>query len=197
MAKPPVSWRAYFQGLLTLFIFCAIAWFGIKGFWNLVSTTFTDSKVMAAVVTGSFSVIAAAFVVVFGRHLERKKEIEISYRQKRTELYDEFLSKIFSAFTKGSDRVENMAQAFRDFNTKAVLWASPNVLKAYYALNKTFQSEKSLISKLHDLESFLQILRHDLGLSNKDLNQGDILRIFINDYDEYIQRSNAVGKTSE
>jgi len=54
-----------------------------------------DPKVSVGILTASGTVIAATLAIVLGKYFERKKDIEAHYREKKIEIYDEFLKEFF------------------------------------------------------------------------------------------------------
>jgi hypothetical protein len=78
--------------------------------------------------TAVTTVFVATLTVVLGRYYERKKDIEAAYRQKKTEIYDEFLQEFLRVFCNpesaqqaGDDRV---VQFFREWQRKIAVSAS-------------------------------------------------------------------------
>jgi hypothetical protein len=99
----------------------------------------------AALVAGATTIIVATITVMVGRYFERKKELDALYRDKKTEVYDEFLKTFFQIWFSGDRTAEGesdpeVVKLFRDFSVKLVLWSGPEVLEAF-ARWKEFMAE--------------------------------------------------------
>ncbi len=169
-------------------------------FWVLGSTLWIAFKalaeksptVAAPLATGALTVLGAVLAVVVGRYFERKKEAEIAQRQKRIDVFESaaklFLDLMLSS-TDEENKERNFVAELRAMTPRIILWAKPHSLIAYKALVIGVRSDAtSLTGKLHSLEDFLLALRKDLELKNNGLNRGDILRLFITDYDSLITK---------
>jgi fatty acid desaturase len=53
-----------------------------------------DPKISTAILAACTTVLVATLTVVLGKYYERKMDIEAHYRQKKTEIYDEFLHEL-------------------------------------------------------------------------------------------------------
>src|SRR5258706_16168497 len=56
----------------------------------------------AALIIGMATVLGATLTVTLGRYFERKRELNALYRDKKTEIYDEFLKKLFKQYRGGA-----------------------------------------------------------------------------------------------
>jgi len=94
-----------------------------------------DPKVSVAILTTSSTIIVATLTVVLGKYIERKKDIEAHYREKKTEIYDEFLSAFFKTFySNNEDENEGnpeLVDFLREWQRKMILWGGQDVLSKY------------------------------------------------------------------
>ncbi|APC96618.1 hypothetical protein [Francisella frigiditurris] len=80
--------------------------------------------------TAATTVIAATLTVVLGKYFERKKDIEAHYREKKTQIYDEFLCEFFKVFYD-SKKNHNLVDFLRQWQKKVILWGGQDVLLKY------------------------------------------------------------------
>ena len=81
-----------------------------------------------------------------------------------------------------------MQEFASQFNPKLILWGSDDLLAAYNRFRATgidAPDEGSPVMLLA-FERLLYAIRRDLGHPNKNLGPGDLLRVFVNDVDDYI-----------
>lgn len=161
-------------------IACAIYWV-IAQIWG--QFRLLDAKVSVAILTASTTVIVATLAVVLGKYIERKMDIEAHYREKKTEIYDEFLSEFFKVFYSddkgGDDEGLELVDFLREWQRKMILWGGQEVLLKYIAwmghLNKGIPDAKTMFL----MEEFFLEIRKDLGHKNSKLVRGTFIHLIL------------------
>lgn len=139
-----------------------------------------DPKVSVAILTASTTVIVATIAVVLGKYIERKMGVEAHYREKKTEIYDEFLYEFFKIFHTDDD-AENpeLVDFLREWQRKMILWGGQEVLSKYITwmghLRKGIPDAKSMFM----MEDFFFEIRKDLGHKNNKLEQGTFIHLIL------------------
>nr|WP_315466525.1 hypothetical protein [uncultured Undibacterium sp.] len=178
-----------FQFFLGIFFLGVIAWLGyklIRAIGDYVSAI--PKELGAPIIAAVATVLVATLTVVVGKYYERKKELDALYRDKKTEVYDEFLKKFFEIyFSAGEKNVEeDLVPFLRDFARKLVLWGGPGVIEAFLAwkdhLAKTSPDAKSIFLT----EAFILAVRHDLRHTNKGIKRGLFARMFLKNSDLFL-----------
>jgi len=149
-----------------------------------------DINIFVTILGGTIT-ISSFFIT---RYLERKKTIEFEIRNKKIPIYEEFFDFYFKVVLKSGDQEltnQDMVNFFRQFSQKAIIWFPDNVLKSYIKWKKnliTFSNSPSsdLKEMILNQEEFMNLIRKDIGHSNKNLLPGDISSIYINDLDDYL-----------
>ena len=81
-----------------------------------------------------------------------------------------------------------------------ILWGSDEVIHSTSIWMFHLRTQNGDTDKIHasiqEMEELLKLIRKDLGHSNKKIQTGDILRMFINDYDETIGKNNTKNSAS-
>lgn len=74
------------------------------------------------------------------------------------------------------------------FNQSMIVWGSDEVLKQYLIFRSSSQNAGDLnpSAAVGILENLMLAMRIDLGHANKNLERGDLLRLFINDVDDIL-----------
>lgn len=153
-----------------------------------------DTQRAVALVTASATVIVSVLSVMGGRYLERKAAIESELRQVKLPIYEEFIGFMFRVLfgekmgnkLSEEDIIDNLAS----FTQKFTLWGSDRVIREYGKMRASFiklsQDAKYSTVSMFQFEELLKAIRVDMGYKNRGLRKGDILRLFVNDVDEYL-----------
>lgn len=160
-----------------------------------------DFNTLMPVIAGSLTILGY-FIT---RYLEKRKIIEQQIREQKLPVYEEFVNFLLDVFktTKeekefNSKDVKKIGEFYWEMNKKSILWLSDRTFKSYsnwksltsdYA-DKKDKSEAENLKLLYMLEDLILDIRSDIGHNNKNLERGDILKIFINGFDEYSKKIN-------
>lgn len=169
--------------LLSLALTTGLIWLGFQVFSGL------DKTVASTLVTAFAAVVVALITTFVGRALERRQVMERAQQEKRVPVYEDFVKGFIRMMEvaipknrrKGMSEDE-VGKMFGDFTEQVILWGSDDLLKAWVDYRyKLVANPSDGENNLWEMEEFLKVMRKDLGLSNKNLRRGDILRLFIND----------------
>ena len=69
------------------------------------------------------------------------------------------------------------------FKSDILLWGSPAVIKTYIAFEDA--GENNTVEILKTVNLLYTAIRSDIGLSNSGLNNSELVKIFINDRENY------------
>lgn len=174
--------KTFLLGLLGLALLAGAATlFGwvLYGFFQYLSAV--PKELGAALVAGTATVLVATITVMVGRFYERKKELDALYREKKTEIYDEFLKEFFSFFwsAEKADSEKDLVPFLREFTRKLVLWSGPEVVEAFAAWKDHLAKGIPDAHSIFLTEAFLLAIRRDLRHSNKGLRKGFFARLFL------------------
>lgn len=156
-------------------------------------------------VTAAFVTAAAAFgAVVISRYFERAKERERAQQEKRAPIYEKFMAdtlRLMGATTgpaqqKRASPGNEVQKMFATFLPQALVWASPAVLRSFATFRRVGAKGEGVAS-MHAMEQMFLTMRKDLGLTNRDLGRGDLVRLFIADYDEFVALAAAESAKAE
>lgn len=186
------------QMLLGVFILCVLiagvsltAWLGYRFLASI------DSDISVAAIAAAATVLVSVLSIVLGKIYESRQVVEREIRENKIPIYEEFLS--FMSRLLHGEKVgkkptdEEMLAFFIEFNQKMMVWGSDSVLSAWGEWRKTIApmsgddaDPRNLAKMMHGYENIIYAIRRDLGHKNNGLAKGDLLRLFINDYDDFI-----------
>jgi len=174
--------RSIFQFALGVSFLVAIGWsliWLIRTFATYIATV--PKELGAPIIAAVGTVLVATLTIVLGKYFERKKELDALYRDKKTEVYDDFLKKFFEFYFSGGEDVEakDMVPFFRDFSRKLVLWSGPEVIEAFLAWKDHLAKGTPDAKSIFLTEAFLLAVRNDLRHSNKGIRRGLFARMFL------------------
>ena len=151
-----------------------------------------DTTQIITLLTISLPIIGAGIGYLIKSQFEKKKELNNELNKQRREIYQNFVNLIIDIFAntklKKNTTDQNLKQLF-EFYKKYVLFASPNVIKAFSDyFQYLYNPEKEEDLKLH-LSSITKIMfemRRDIGLENKGLGENGemLMRALITDFDK-------------
>lgn len=172
--------------------------YGILAFIPMLKAASTDVKVTIISISGT--AIVTVLSVLLSKFYERKAEIRKDQFRDKVLIYQKFITKIIGglilnkakptskeAEIKQQQELETM---FREFVQDMMLWGSDESLHAASEWMAALKSQGSDKQKIYEniflFEKFLLTIRTDLGHSNKKVQKGDLLRLFINDFEESV-----------
>ena len=148
------------------------------------------------------------FSAVWERRSGRRLEIEQRIREKKAEVYENFITGmvafLFSAVEKnqktsntqkpnlkkmetekqGGSVERDAAEFLQQLTPSLMIWASEDVINSWLAIKKktsTPSTTGSNIEPLYLFEDMVLTMRRDLGHEDKNLSEGRLLSLFIND----------------
>lgn len=167
---------ALIAGTVTL-----VAW-GVQSFFAWFSAV--PKELAVALVAGAVTILVATATVMIGRYYERKKELDALYRDKKTEIYDEFLKEFFDIFFSGGVKLDShpdkdLVAFLREFTRKLILWSGPDVIEAFVAWKDHLAKGSPDAKSIFLTEAFLLAIRNDLRHTNAGLRKGFFARLFL------------------
>ena len=179
--------------VISIIIFIAICFILIfSAYWilQLASVVISGASELApniyvpltiTVLTASLGLVATLYT----QQLTRKREIEASHRERKIELYLEFLE-VMDSFVENADKdpqTNDIGIArLKKAKTKATLYGSTAVLKAFKKLSRQGASTVELMDAVDELK---RSMRRDLGLKTWDLEAGFFAKFMLSDPEEY------------
>lgn len=151
-----------------------------------------NPNIVVAIIAGTVT-ITGYFIT---RYFEKKKIVEQQIREQKLPAYEEFIDFLFSIFkqTKNNKQINDkkLEEFFWSMNKKSILWLSDKTLKSYVTWKKLISNYADVEDKtefdsliiMSSLENLLKDFRVDIGHKNKDIVDGDILSLFINDWEK-------------
>jgi len=188
------KWLQTLVGIVLLIALAlAVLWLGREFLLWVVAQS---SEVVGAIIACAGTVIAGIGAVVISQQRTKAREIAESHRPKKTEIYSEFIKMVVgimrtqkSKKNATADPSEELEEFFFSFTTDVMLWGSPGVLRSYGEFRRVGQQKNPNVILMVD--DILQAMRKDLGLSNRGLNRGDLIKMLLTDpekVDELVQK---------
>ncbi|REB11597.1 hypothetical protein DVB69_00175 [Sporosarcina sp. BI001-red] len=183
------------QFLLSIFIivgFIGLVWYIFNRIWSLFSNL--NDGVLAAIVTAITTFLVTFISIISAKYYERKLLIEKEMRDKKIPAYNEFIEFIFKILDQENKKKkiteQEMTQFFSTFTRQILVWGSDEVIAQWSSYRRSALSEVSdgaSNNSMFELEKLLIAIRKDTGHKNSNIKKGDLLRLFINDIDNYIE----------
>ncbi len=164
-------------GLGLVIIFFLIVYLLLRSIWHQFIKL--DTNLAVGLLTAVTTVLVTTLTIVVGRYLERKKEVEAHYREKKTEIYDSFLREFFKLSHNPSDEGGDLVSFLRDWQRQMILWGGADVLVSFMKWQQHLAKGEPDAQSIFMTDEFFRSLRHDLGLSNRGLEKGAFVKFII------------------
>jgi hypothetical protein len=151
--------------------------------WAVVEGIRSSPEVVGSFATATGAVLA----VVFQRDRENKREIARLHREQLAPIYED----LFKRFKEGFDAEDPEDEAFvLDLQRKLIFYGATPVVVEWLKWMRSIpddeeERDESDPSLLLRWERVLFAIRRDLGHNNEGLSPGDLLRVYVPDFDEY------------
>ena len=194
--------KSFFSTISVFGLLCVLGWIIYK-FIIFAAYTFSllDKTIAVAIIVGSTTIVASALTIALGRYYQAKEDRIAVHRDKKIELYDELLKKLFDIFANsGTVKLDSnndnaiteqiqitpnddLVQFLREVQRKIILWSGPDVIKAYSEWHKALIEDSTKFEVFVKQVKFYLALRNDLGHSNKGIDHSHIINILLSNSD--------------
>ncbi|MDX8044763.1 hypothetical protein SH601_02085 [Gracilibacillus sp. S3-1-1] len=180
-----------FQSILGFLMIIAFLYGGYKLVVWVVSTI--QPQVAATILTGAFTILLTSASILVSRSYESKSKIKEENRLKKIPIYNRFLEFMLGVLASEGDVSTKEVQGFsKEFNHNLLIWGSKDVVKKYGLwrtrlvrnANQPEETKEDPIEGLYEFEQLIIEIRKDLGHKDKNVERGDLLRVFLNDLDD-------------
>lgn len=153
--------------------------------------TNVEAIIIVAFITGAVSIIGVVFTSVISKIIDYNQKRRDYLYQKREEPYSNFVEMVYKlqeSTKKGGGYGQNeMLLDMLKFSRKLTLWGSNRVIKKYLKFrDQSINQSKPPQDILFVMEDIIYAMRKDLGL--KRMKKGNLLAIFINDIERYLNK---------
>lgn len=157
--------------------------------WVSVQACKADPTIVAALITGAGALLGALFISFYSATQAQRRAAEEANRGRKAAIYNEFVTSLIAAgerywAAEGDFNADEMAFA-SDFASQILVNGGPDVVKAYRSLqtledlhpfewNPSGQANRKVLT---GVERLLLEMRAELGISNKGIKEGEIVRL--------------------
>ena len=170
-------------GIIILVFFILLIFLFIKSLIN------ADPKISTPVIAGMFTIFGGIATVMITQKQTKMREIEEAHREKKIEIYKEFINIATDLLGAKNKNLEIQALSEKDlivfmlkYKREILLWGSPEVIKAQLEFEKLAEEGSALL--VIAMNKLYKAMREDIGLSNSGLNNNELIKLFLTDPDE-------------
>ena len=138
---------------------------------------------VAGPVAGAVGIVVAA---ILQRRWEKRQELERSRREQMSPIYERLVG-----ILKESPGEEETSEFFKDLTTKMLIYGPAPIIKEWIEFRLrglSTANDPTDPTSLLNYEKLLLLVRKDLGHDDSELKLGDLLRVYVNDFDEMYLR---------
>jgi hypothetical protein len=151
--------------------------------WGFARALNDNPGVVVPIVTASAAVVTA----VVSSYLQHRRDIQREHREAMANVYEELVRRIRETAEDVENPSEDAIAFMGTFNDRLVLRASSDVIRAWVRGKSIVPKGPDDTAPVLAYEQVLRAIRRDLGhKDDASLGQGDILRVFVEDIDDYL-----------
>ena len=153
-----------------------------------------ESDIATAIIAAAATLAISLVSIAVNRHFDNRAKIKQDNRSKTIPVYEHLIGLIFSIMAavrekKVKEREKRLVTDFAKCTEELIIWGSDDVLKAFgdyrdaslaFADDPPAGSKPDTAATLSLLEQIIKAVRQDLGHKDRQLEDGDLLRLFIN-----------------
>jgi hypothetical protein len=183
--------RARIQTLIGMAISVAVV--GLVA-WAFIEAIQADAAVVGAVATAVLGVAG----VVWQQRQSEKARVREAHRDRMTPVYHELLKRVWQqASQESQEPVEEVAEFMRDLKARQLILGAPReMIRAFNRWEreaKAAQEKDDNIALVFAWEELLRAMRRDLGHDDSGLPRGELLRVFMDDIDQFLPQLEATA----
>lgn len=188
--------------LLLIGVIWLTCWIFIKIF-SCFSEAKTDVKL--SIVSTALTALAAIVTVLIAKKKEKEADFRRAQYQDKLKTYQHFVENVIAKLFLNSQqnfknekekkqyeekKTATQIKGIQEFISNAILWGDGAVIHETSHWLKILRNTDTpdVVAAMQQIEPVLKTIREDLGHSNKKIEDGDILRLFISDYDETLAK---------
>ena len=157
----------------------------ISSIWDALVSV--DTKLAVGIVAAFTTVLGATLTVTIGKYLERKQAVEAHFRERKVEIYDEFLGEFFKLFENQNNMDDSrLVSFFQEWNRKVTVWGGSEVLRSYIKWMGHLKSSEPNAESMFLMGDFVLAVRKDLGLSNKGIDRKTFASLILKNPDLFL-----------
>lgn len=158
---------------------------------------------LLSVVTALATVTTAIVTTLIAKNNDLRLQVRAEQKDSKVLIYEEltqfFFKIIFSSKVKNKeveteqkDQEGEIVEFLVNYTPKIIMWGSDEVLREFYLFRSKSVSAGSDPKKVTEIiikfEELLFSIRKDLGHKNRNLRKGNILGLFVNDYEKLLSK---------
>jgi len=177
-------------GFIFLTIICYVVWLILAFFVKVLSTV--DPNISVSILGGMVTIFGTLAAVIFTQNQTKIRDREAAHISTKVKVYKRFLKTVALSLSKDNESVslkspseQELVNYLVHFQTEILLWGSPEVIKMFseFIIESGKETKRSLLS----VDNLYRAIRSDIGLSNKTLNNYDLVKMHLKDPNELDQ----------
>ena len=157
----------------------------ISSIWDALVSV--DTKLAVGIVAAFTTVLGATLTVTIGKYFERKQAVEAHFRERKVEIYDEFLGEFFKLFESQNNMDDSrFVSFFQEWNRKVTVWGGSEVLRSYIKWMGHLKNGEPNAESMFLMGDFVLAVRKDLGLSNKGIDRKTFASLILKNPDLFL-----------
>ncbi len=175
-----------FLGLVFIAVIAYFLWVTGKFFISIFTAANPDTAV--GILGAMTTVLVGLAAVIITQRQTKLREIEEAHRAKKVDMYEKYVKLIGSAIAIDNKNIttkhpsqQTLINGLASYHEKLILWGSPDVVKTQLEFR---QASNEANKMLPAVDNMYKAIRKDIGLSNRGLNNLELVKMYLKDPDE-------------
>jgi hypothetical protein len=154
-----------------------------------IETLVTLNSVLIAAAGIMYQVKATAVGIMYQVKATNEREMQFKVHQQRKETYEELIGlmeKMFKLIKANSNDFSSLEDDYRRFRPKMIIYASPQVVAAYTAIQNagSHDQKKDSMLAVRRLVNLYSLIRSEVGFMDKDVPTRQLLSLILTDIND-------------
>lgn len=151
--------------------------------------TLLRPEILAAIISAMATAFVGIAAVVINQRQSKQRDIDETHRPKKVEIYEGFLDAVSKVMSEGNENVsikglseQELVDYLIEYKTDIILWGSPGVIKQQLEFERV--AKEDIDNIFIAVDNLYKAIRDDIGLSNKGLNNYELVKMYLKDPSE-------------
>ena len=142
-----------------------------------------DSKILLGIIGTATTIIPSVWIASYNARKSKEKIVYEAHKEKKAKIYNDFMDIMVTTLMKNIREgkeidSKNLEKFFDEFTAKLIIYGGSNVINAYIKFRNSSSDSKGF-EALENIDLLFREMRKDLGESNKNINNNDLISLYI------------------
>ena len=142
-----------------------------------------DSKIILGIVGTVTTIISSVWIASYNARKSKEKIVYEAHKEKKAKIYNDFMDIMVTTLMKNvreGKEVDSkeLEKFFDEFTAKLIIYGGSNVINAYIKFRNS-STDNNGFESLENIDLLFREMRKDLGESNRNIDNKDLIGLYI------------------